>query len=106
MSVMSLRVYVDAYSGYRSNERPRQFILDEGIYEIEAVEDRWYSPGAEFFKVRCTDGKRYLLRYDQEQDQWSLQSGFDGAELLMRPSIQLVPVDAKTIRDAERRIAG
>jgi len=34
---MSLPIYVDAYSGYKANERPRQFTLDEEIYEIDAV---------------------------------------------------------------------
>jgi hypothetical protein len=31
---MSLEIFVDAYSGYRANERPRQFVLDEDVYEI------------------------------------------------------------------------
>jgi len=26
---MSLPVYVDTYSGYNANERPRQFVLDD-----------------------------------------------------------------------------
>jgi hypothetical protein len=29
---MSLPVHVDAYSGYKANERPSQFVLDEEIY--------------------------------------------------------------------------
>ena len=56
---MSLPVYVDAYAGYKANERPRQFELDDELYEIAAVEDQWYSPEAMFFKVRTADGKRY-----------------------------------------------
>ena len=63
---MSLPVYVDAYSGHRANERPRSFELDEKIYEIASVEDRWYEPDAEYFKVRTTDSKTYLLRYEQQ----------------------------------------
>ena len=82
---MSLRIYVDAYSGYRANERPRQFCLDDDVFEIEAVEDRWYDPNAEYFKVRTTDGKTYLLRCDAETREWTLQNGFDRAELLARP---------------------
>jgi hypothetical protein len=39
-------------------------------------------------------------------DQWTLQSGFDGAELLARPSIELITVEPKAIREAEARIAG
>jgi hypothetical protein len=41
MPIMSLPIYVDAYSGYKADERPRQFVLDEQIYEIVAVLDQW-----------------------------------------------------------------
>ena len=37
-------IHVDAYSGYKASERPRQFTLDEEIYEIAAVLDPWYEP--------------------------------------------------------------
>ena len=86
---MSLPVHVDAYSGFKANERPLQFVLDDEIYEIAAVLDRWYQPYATYFKVQSTEGKIYLLRYDNETDEWTLQSGFDGDELLVRPSIEL-----------------
>jgi len=59
---MSLPIPVDAYSGYKANERPRQFALDEEIYEIAAVLDQWYEPSATYFKVQSTEGKTYLLR--------------------------------------------
>jgi hypothetical protein len=52
------------------------------------------------------DGKLYLLRYDEHEDEWSLQSGFDGDALLARPGIELITVDAKDILDAQSRISG
>jgi hypothetical protein len=79
---VSLPVYVDAYFGYKANERPRQFVLDEKIYEIVAVLDQWYQPYATYFKVQTVERKIYLLRYDEETDEWTLQSCFDGDELL------------------------
>src|SRR5262249_54391181 len=82
---MSVPIYVEAYSAYKANERPIRFDLDDRTYEIAAVEDRWQDPNAEYFKVRTVDGKRYLLRYDERADEWTLQSGFDGDELLARP---------------------
>ena len=30
-------IYVDAYSGCKANEHPRQFVLDEQVYEITAA---------------------------------------------------------------------
>jgi hypothetical protein len=103
---MSVPIYVDAYSGYRANERPREFRLDDEVYPIVDVEDRWYDPNAEYFKVRAADGKRYLLRCDATTNEWSLQSGFDGAKLLARTSITLVTVEPQAIRTAETRITG
>jgi hypothetical protein len=79
---MSLPIHVDAYSGYKANERPRQFVLDEVVYEIVAVLDQWYEPKARYVKVQTAEDKTFLLRYDQETDEWTLQSGFDGDELL------------------------
>jgi len=84
---MSLPIHVDAYSGYKPNERPRHFVLDEQIYEIADVLDQWYEPSAMYFRVQSTEGKTYLLRYDEHSDEWTLQSGFDGDELLLRPSL-------------------
>lgn len=101
---MSLPIHVDAYSGYKANERPSQFVLDEEIYEITTVLDQWYEPTAMYFKVAAINGKTYLLRYDEQADEWTLQSGFDGDELLARPNIELVAVDPLSLRRAERHI--
>ena len=48
---MPLPIHVDSYSGYRANERPKQFTLDEQLHEIASIEDRWQEPDAEYFKV-------------------------------------------------------
>jgi len=101
---MSLPIHVDAYSGYKANERPRRFTLDEVVYEIDAVLDHFYEPSATYFKVQSVEGKTYLLRYDEEADEWTLQSGFDGDELLARPSIELVTVDSVIAKKAEQQI--
>ena len=101
---MSLLIHVDEYSGHTANQRPRSFTLDEELYEIAAVLDQWYEPSATYFKVQTTEGKVYLLRYGGEDDQWTLQSGFDGDELLSRPSVELVRIDRDTIRKAESLI--
>jgi hypothetical protein len=97
-------IYVDAYSGYKANERPSQFTLDEVVHEIAAVLDQWYEPTATYFKVQTVEGKTYLLRYDEETDEWTLQSGFDGDELLARPSIELLTVDSVIAKRAEQQM--
>ncbi len=72
---MSIPIQVDAYSGYRVNERPQRFTLDGAAHEITAIEDRWYEPGAEYFKVRTADARTYILHYDLDEDEWTLQGG-------------------------------
>ena len=72
---MAIPIYVDAYSGYKANERPLRFRLNGETYDIASVEERWREPNAECFKVRTKNGKLYLLRYEERADEWTLQSG-------------------------------
>jgi hypothetical protein len=65
-------VRVDCYSGFKADERPSRLNLRDGAREVVAVEDRWYSPEATYFRVLVDDGDRYLLRHDEAQDVWSL----------------------------------
>ena len=72
-------------------------------YRIYALEDQWYSPSAQYFKVRA-DGKRFILRYDQADDEWTLQSAYDGAELFARSSVRMITIDAALVHAAEKVI--
>ena len=65
-------VRVDCYSGYQSDERPLRLRLKDGARAIVAIEDRWYSPGATYFRVLVRDGDRDLLRHEDAQDVWIL----------------------------------
>ena len=65
---------VECYSGQRADEWPLRFTLGDRTLEVEQVEDRWYSPGAMYFRVRAGDGNYYVLRHDQIEDQWALEA--------------------------------
>jgi hypothetical protein len=69
-----MNVTVQAYSGYKSDERPYRFFLDDRSYEVLEVLDRWYGPDSVYFKVQADDQNYYILRYNSEQDEWSLES--------------------------------
>ena len=71
-SIAEKIIQVKCYAGYRGDERPLRFTLDKHPYEVAAVEDQWYSPGAAYFRVIASDGHRYILRHDEAQDVWSL----------------------------------
>jgi hypothetical protein len=72
------RVQVECYAGYQADERPVRLKLSEQTLEIVEVEDRWYSPGETYFRVRVAGGDRYVLRHEVAQDVWSLE-GFRSA---------------------------
>jgi hypothetical protein len=67
------KVEVESYAGYKSDERPKRLKLGEQTLEIIEVEDRWYSPGETYFRVRVEGGDRYVLRHVEAQDVWSLE---------------------------------
>jgi hypothetical protein len=67
-------IRVECYAGYRADERPLRFTLHEHVFEVAEVEDRWYSPGATYFRVRVTDGNFYILRHEEGIDVWTLDA--------------------------------
>jgi hypothetical protein len=71
-------VRVECYAGYKGEERPVRLYLGEKAIEVVEIEDRWYSPGAAYFRVVVDGGARYVLRHEEAQDLWSLV-GYRGA---------------------------
>ena len=68
------RVQVETYSGYKADERPLRLTIDDQAHEVAEVEDRWYSPGATFFRVRLVGGERYVLRRIEAQEVWVIEA--------------------------------
>jgi hypothetical protein len=71
-------VEVECYAGYRADERPARLRLGEQTFEVAEVEDRWYSPGETFFRLRLANGDMYVLRHVEAQDTWNIE-GFRSA---------------------------
>jgi hypothetical protein len=63
---------VDAYSGYKGEETPRSFTLDGKKLHVHEVVDRWYSETHSYFRVHASDGQRYVLRFDLDENCWEL----------------------------------
>jgi hypothetical protein len=76
-------VKVECYSGFKADERPLRIHFASQTLEVAEVEDRWYSPGATFFRVRTTNEERYVLRREDAQDVWTL-TAFRAAERTRR----------------------
>ncbi|NPU84252.1 MAG: hypothetical protein HPY65_07160 [Syntrophaceae bacterium] len=74
------KISVECYSGFKANERPVAFTCEGERREILEISDRWYEGGLDngravvnYFKVKTTDGRICLLRYEAESDSWSLR---------------------------------
>jgi hypothetical protein len=57
-----MKLEVECYSGFKADERPVRFRLDERQYLIEEIVDQWYGVQDVFYKVRADDGSLYILR--------------------------------------------
>lgn len=65
---------VECYAGCKGDERPVRLHLRGRSLEVVTVEDRWYSPGATFFRIVVDGGDRYVLRHEDAQDVWCLSA--------------------------------
>ena len=64
-------VQVACYSGRIYADRPVSFLCQGIAYEVKDIEGEWQQPGERLFVLRTRDDKRFELRYDEGQDQWS-----------------------------------
>jgi hypothetical protein len=74
------QIEVECYSGYRANERPVAFVFQERRWRVEKILDRWYEggmqagqPALDYFKVRTTEGRVFILRYNSLFDAWAIR---------------------------------
>lgn len=63
---------VDAYAGYKGEETPRSFTLNNVTLHVVTVVDRWYSETHSYFRVLASDDRRYVLRYELDEQQWEM----------------------------------
>ncbi len=68
----SKKIQVESYSGYKANERPTLFLLENRRIGVADIIDRWYGTEHDFFKVLADDGRVYLLKWHRFTDEWSL----------------------------------
>lgn len=73
-------IEVHTYSGYRGNERPVGFWLEDQYQEVDHILDRWYEgsliagrPVIQYFKVHTKAGQEYLLRHTPPHNRWEIQ---------------------------------
>lgn len=67
-------IKVECYAGYRGEESPRRFHLEDRHLEVVSVLDRWLAPDHRYFKVLADDGEEYILRHDTEAQHWEVSN--------------------------------
>ncbi|MBW1912876.1 MAG: hypothetical protein JRI43_06905 [Deltaproteobacteria bacterium] len=67
-----IKIEVAAYSGYKANERPLYFIINERKLDVVNIIDRWYGVEHDYYKVLADDGRLYLLKWNRIHDVWFL----------------------------------
>jgi len=67
-----ISVRVEAYSGYKADERPVAFHLGERRITVREVLDRWHGEDHAYFKLTGEDGTVYIIRQDRSSDIWEL----------------------------------
>lgn len=72
-------IRVTSYSGYKTDEYPNYFYWDKNRFEIKEICDRWHQwetesewMEADYFKVKTTDDKIFLLKHEIKTDAWFL----------------------------------
>ena len=69
---MALRV--ECYAGYKADQRPIKFWLDDALHFVESIDDQWYGPSSSYYRVHADDGNTYVLGHNEDTDQWKLES--------------------------------
>ena len=67
-----MRIKVECYAGYRAEESPRRFFIDQREINVTEIIDRWLDPTHAYFKLRGDDGGIYILRHDLGDDSWAM----------------------------------
>jgi len=64
-------IQVECYAGFRYPERPRIVVWRGERLAITTVEQQSRTPSGLVFQVRTAGGRRFVLAYDEEKEEWT-----------------------------------
>jgi len=67
------RTAVRCLAGYRADERPISFLVDDRKIEIRRIVRSWREPDFLHFRVETDDGREYDLRHHEYEDSWEMK---------------------------------
>jgi len=74
--VVGERINVTAYSGYRGEEIPRDFVFHGKKVEVLEILSAWIEEESgcksvkRVFKVKAIDGSIHQIHYDEDRKEW------------------------------------
>jgi hypothetical protein len=68
-----MKIRVECYSGRKAHEHPVKFWLGDVVLFVEPVEE-WSTTEAVYFRVLADDGNTYVLRHNEWNAEWTLES--------------------------------
>ena len=67
-----MKIRVECYAGYRGEETPRRFRIDDRSVEVTEVIDRWVGTDHRYFKVCGSYQATYIIRQDIPSHGWEM----------------------------------
>ncbi|MBI4962108.1 MAG: hypothetical protein HY913_02425 [Desulfomonile tiedjei] len=67
------RTAVRCFAGYRANERPISFLMQDHEIEVRAILESWREPDYLCFKVATDNGRVFDLRHHEHEDSWQVK---------------------------------
>ena len=74
MSYVNIKVI--AYSGYRDDESPRAFLMNDETMTVVEIVDKWIEESfsdrtrKRFFIVKTQDNRQYKIYVDEKTSEW------------------------------------
>jgi hypothetical protein len=68
-----MNIKVECYSGFKADERPLNFIIDDKRLKVKKIIKQWRTPENDCFKVLADDGQIFLLKHDIRKDIWTTE---------------------------------
>ena len=71
-----VNIKVTAYSGYRDNESPRAFLMNDETMTVVEILDMWIEEGfsdrmrKRFFIIKTDNNQNYKIYLDEKTSQW------------------------------------
>jgi hypothetical protein len=67
------RTQVQCLAGYRANERPISFLIDDTEVEVRNILESRREPDYLYFKVETEDGRVYDVRHHEYKYYWEVR---------------------------------